>query len=92
MTVPAHFVHIGFTFNGPAPIEALERTFSKALDWMRYSQDCWILYTTTDSVTWRDRIHKTAGVSSDVAFFLVEFTGGEGYMHQWAWDWLNKAR
>jgi hypothetical protein len=90
--VKARFVHVGFRFTGPAPIEALKQTFDHALDWLRYSPNCWILYTSTEATTWRDRIRKVLRDAD--SFYLCEFDpkSATGYMHKFAWDWLKKHR
>jgi hypothetical protein len=63
------------------------------IDWLRYDERCWILYTTTEINVWRDRIRKVPGVNTSDSFFLCEFAGKySGYMHEWVWDWLNKDR
>lgn len=91
MSVPARFVHIGFSFDKPPfPITALENVFKTALDWIRYDQNCWILYTNTELNIWRDRIRKT--VQPQDSFLLVEFDTRDGYMEQNVWNWLNKSR
>jgi hypothetical protein len=95
VSVPARFVHIGFSFTGTEPpIKALGETFNNALDWVRYDHHCWILYTTTELDTWRDRIRNTPGVLPGDSFFLTEFQPGKhsGYMHEWVWTWLSKSR
>ncbi len=88
----ARFVHIGFGFTGEPPVAALEKLFSGAIDWMRYDQRCWILYTTTELDTWRDRIRNTPGVLSSDSFFLCEFTptSYSGYLYDWVWKWIKK--
>jgi hypothetical protein len=88
------FVHIGFNFTGEPPVNALKQGFDKALDWMRYSNSCWILYTTTDLDVWRDRIRQTDGILPDDSFFLCEFNpdSWSGFMPDWVWDWLHKIR
>jgi hypothetical protein len=89
-TGAARFVHVGFRFNGPEPIEQLEKTFGSALNWLRYDTHCWIIHTTTDLDTWRDRIRNTPGVLEEDMFFLAEFTAHSGYMDQTSWDWIKK--
>jgi hypothetical protein len=92
----ARFIHVGLAFDRPGIVEALKQTFESALDWCRYDLHCWILYTTTDINTWRDRIRNTPGITDDDAFFLCEFkitdNGYSGYMHDWVWTWLQKDR
>ena len=87
------FVHVGFDFTTASPpIAALEATFKKARDWLRYDSHCWILYTSTDLDTWRDRIKNTTGIVNEDSFFLCEFTETSGYMNEWVWKWLAKDR
>jgi hypothetical protein len=95
--IGARFIHVGFSFTGPAPTEALETVFNTALDWLRYEEHCWILYTTTDIETWRDRIRNAPGLRASDAFFLCVFdpkaaNSYSGYMQKFAWDWLHKDR
>lgn len=96
MSVPARFIHIGFNFYAPAlgRTAALEKTFNLALDWIRYEEHCWILYSNTELDTWRDRIRKLPSISENDSFFLTEFSQGEysGYQHKAVWDFMGKAR
>lgn len=90
----ARFIHIGFNFTGTPPIQELEQLFNKALDWMHYSEYCWILYTTTEPDVWRDRIRQLGGILPGDSFFICEFNPAfdSGYMFDWAWNWLRKDR
>jgi len=91
--VTARFIHVAFSISGPVPIDALKKVFDTALDWIRYDDRCWILYTNTEIDTWRDRIRKTPGIKVTDGFFLCEFEGKySGYMDKWVWDWLQKDR
>ncbi len=90
------FVHIGFNFEGQTPpITELEKTFNRAIDWLRYDSTGWILYTALPLDTWRDRIRNTPGIAQNVGFLLTEFEDSasySGYMQNWIWDWLSKDR
>jgi len=92
----ARFIHVGFGISGPLPEEALKKVFNSALDWMKYDDHAWILYTNTDIDTWRDRIRATPGIKEADSFFLCVFhvtpKSYSGYMQQFAWDWLIKDR
>ena len=85
----ARFVHVGINSTAP-PVKALEKTFTIALDWVRYGTRCWILYTKKDLDTWRDRIRNTPGVKSGDSFFLCEFSEYSGYQHKVVWDFMSK--
>lgn len=87
------FVHVGFNFEDTTPpIKQLEATFDKAKDWIRYGNQCWILYTALDLDEWRDRIRRTKGLKDTVSFLVVEFDYHSGYMSDFEWKWLQKDR
>jgi len=92
--VNARFVHVGFGVSGEVPIDALEKLFATALDWIRYDAHCWILYTTTELDTWRDRIRALPEIKTSDSFLLleVEVNARSGYMQEYVWDWLQKSR
>jgi hypothetical protein len=94
MTVPHRFVHVGFYFAGTVPVAEIEKVFATAVDWLRYDQHCWILYTNTEVNVWRDRLKAVPAISTG-EFFLCEInnvagSGYSGWMKQTTWDWMNK--
>jgi hypothetical protein len=96
MSVPGRFVHVGFYFTGPVPVEKIQEVFSTALDWLRYDVHCWMLYSTTELNVWRDRLRNVPEISTG-EFFLCEFDatpdhGYAGWMKKNVWDWINKSR
>ena len=89
------YVHIGFNYeDATAPIDELEKTFNKAVDWLRYDAHCWILYTGLELDVWRDRIRNTKGITENTGFVLTEFNAERtsGWVEEWIWDWLTKKR
>jgi hypothetical protein len=94
MKVPARFIHITFDSARPnLPISDLEKTFETALSWIRITNYLWILRSTTDLDTWRDRIHNTPGVLPTDGFLMSEFNADaqySGYMNKETWDWIKK--
>jgi hypothetical protein len=91
--IPKRFVHVGFNFeSGNPPLDALEKTFNKAVDWIRYSYQGWILYTGLELDVWRDRIRNTPGIKDVDGLFLTEFSNYSGYMQEEIWEWLAKKR
>jgi hypothetical protein len=95
MSVPARFVHIGIAFSGEVPdLSKIEEVFQPALDWIRYGPQSWVLYTTTELDTWRDRLRACPVIKEADPFLLTEFKVGEysGYQRQAFWDWIHKSR
>jgi hypothetical protein len=93
MARPARFVHVGIHCKGRVPVAELEKTFSRALDWIRYDPHCWILYTSTELNIWRDRLRKVPELSAG-EFLLCEIDEKTctGWMVRDTWDWLQKDR
>ncbi len=96
MSGPARFVHVGIHCGGPVPVERLEKRFETAIDWVRYDPSCWILYTTTELNTWRERIKDIIGPGNYVFLCVFDATeAGEtyaGFMKKSVWDWLSQHR
>jgi hypothetical protein len=90
----SRFVHVGFSVSGNVPVSALEKLFGSALDWLRYDPHCWILYTTTDLDTWRDRIRALPEIKDTDSFLLFEIDVSvrSGYAQEYVWNWLHKDR
>lgn len=93
---PARLLHVGF-FNfvmTNAIAKALEDVFEAAPDWMRYSDDNWIIYTKNSAKFWDDRLLES-GVLPDgygvlIAPIDVKSELRRGRMFDWQWEWLNK--
>lgn len=88
------FVHIGIACTGRVPVDKLEDHFSKAISWIRYGANCWVICTTTDLETWRDRLLKISELR-DGSFFLSEFqpvSGDQysGWLPEELWKWFQQ--
>ena len=87
------FLHVGFHWQGPPKITELEPVFGKAFDWVRYSGNCWIIYTNTDIPTWVARVREHMGPNDNVIICeLANIRSSDGWMPKWIWDWVNKSR
>lgn len=89
----AKFLLVTFNFEGRiAPNEKLKTLFDKALDWVNYAPNCYILYTTTSHLAWKARIRKA--LDDDSTVFIVEFDPDKktGFAPKRVWDWFKKDR
>lgn len=85
------WVHISFSWPGETNTERFEAVFSKAKYWMRYSRNCWMIYTGVDLDTWRDRVRNIPGMEKQ-NIFLLEFDAEDvsGYLSEWIWEKLHE--
>jgi hypothetical protein len=89
----AKFLHISFNFEGrAAPYGAIEKTINTATDWVRYTPNCYILYTTASVQKWYERLRKN--LHEDDSIFIVEIviSNRQGWMPKYVWTWINKDR
>ena len=90
----AQFYHIMFEAPGMGPSdERLELQLNTALDWLRYAENCWIVYTTSDAKRWYERLGALAKDNKGHVF-IAKFDIGDrqGWMPKSVWDWLKKDR
>lgn len=92
------FLHVGF-HNFVVTEElaaALGKTFNYATDWIKYSPNCWILWTGLTTDDWAERIGKTPGLPPHYGALIApidltyEMRGGKTY--EWVWKWISKER
>jgi hypothetical protein len=86
------FFHISFVFKDEPIIEGLEPTFSKAKDWVRYSDTCWIVYTTSDAQRWYNRLKPNIGARDNVLVVRIDPLERQGRMPKFVWEWFRKER
>lgn len=90
--VTPKFIHIGFNWNGVPKINELLPVFNQALDWIRYAPNCWIVWTTTDTLGWHNRIVPLITQADRVFICELNISNKQGWMDKFAWDWFNKPR
>lgn len=86
------FIHVTFAWSAPKNTELVKPIFDPADDWIRYSPNCWILYTGNGPDWWYDRIRRHMVTSDRVFIFEINLKNKAGWLDQWVWDWLNRPR
>jgi hypothetical protein len=91
----AHFLHVGFNFEGPITpqkMDELKSLFNNAEDWFRYAANCWILWTAESAQEWYEEIRPHLGEKGRVFICRLDITHRQGWMGKGFWDWLRKER
>jgi hypothetical protein len=89
----AKFLHLSFNFEGRPPrTKAIETELDKALDWIQYAPNCYLLYTLRDAQIWYSRLKKK--VREDDSIFVVELNmeNRQGWLPTEVWEWIQKDR
>jgi hypothetical protein len=87
------FLHISFAWNFLTKEQELEQlVFPTAKDWMRYSPNCWIVYTYVDANDWYARIKPHVAERDHFLICELNIQNRQGWMDKWVWEWFNKPR
>jgi hypothetical protein len=72
--------------------EDIEKKMNLAIDWYRYNDNAYIVYTTSDANKWQDRLLEF--VKDEGGLFICELntSNRSGFMTSSFWDWLEKKR
>jgi hypothetical protein len=84
------FLHIGFGFQAPPRTDELEPIFDKALDWMRYAPNCWIVQTTSTPQQWLARLRPLLSPSDNVFIVEINPANRSGWLPQSIWTWIKE--
>jgi len=87
------FLHIGFDFEGrSAPTKAIQKVLDKALDWIRYAPNCYIVYTSRDVHHWYKRLRDVIEEDDNIFVVEVNMEKRQGWLPHSVWEWIKKAR
>jgi hypothetical protein len=88
-------MHIGINFwNRPTEVAELIPVFNKAIDWIRYAPNCWVVLTSSEPDVWYQRLK--AALNDEDSFLIVElniangFPSGAGFLPAHWWEWFKK--
>ncbi|MCP1766316.1 hypothetical protein [Bradyrhizobium japonicum] len=88
------FLHISFTFNEGMPkVQGLEPVFNYlAPDWLRYSPNCWLVWTARPASDFYFGVKPLIGNSDSMLIVKVDMSDRNGIQPQWVWEWMDKKR
>ena len=86
------FLHIYLKPNNGITNDDIEEKMNLAVDWIRYDDHVWIVYSTSDLKKWKSRLKPIAG--DDGFYFVCELDPMQrvGWMSKSFWKWLRKDR
>jgi hypothetical protein len=87
------FLLVTFNFKDRAPpTEELTEVFNKAVDWVTYAPNCWLLWTTTDEKTWYQRLKRVIHEKDNIFVVEINLKNRAGWLPKSVWEWINKER
>lgn len=89
----SQFIHIGLNFSGESNRSAeLKPVFDRALDWIRYAPNCWIVWTSSDPEKWYERLKPHLKEGEHIFIVKLDISQRQGWLPKSTWDWINKDR
>ena len=88
----AVFYHIYVVPKEGVSVEEIEKKIDLALDWFRYDDSVYVVYSTSDIKKWMTRLRPL--VEKDGRLFVCELNHKKrnGWMNKSFWNWLRKER
>ena len=86
------YLHIGFNWANEPKVDELKPTFDKALDWIRYAPNCWIVWTSTTPQGWYERLKPHLREGDHVFICELNLRNRQGWLPQWVWEWIKLDR
>jgi hypothetical protein len=89
----AKFFHISFNFEGrDPPSAAIQEILEKALDWVKYAPNCYLIYSLKDEDVWFRRLRKVLDEADSIFVVEVVIENRKGWLPRRVWNWINKSR
>lgn len=85
-------LHISIDFHGELDTEAIKKTFAKAIDWIYYMPNCWLVLTSSDLDRWYARLMPLLGDLDSMLIYEVKPEALQGWIGKWIIEWIEKAQ
>ena len=85
-------VHISINFQREHDTEAIKKTFGKAIDWIYYMPNCWLVLTSSSTERWYARLLPLLGDDDTMLISEVRPNDLCGWLGRWVIDWIDKAQ
>jgi len=88
----ASFYHIYISPKKEITRDQIKKKMDLAIDWFRYDDQNWIVYTTSDAKKWYSRFESLVVPGGHIFISKLDLSDYWGHMSKKLWDWLKKER
>jgi hypothetical protein len=85
-------LHISINFKDQFDGDALKKELNKAIDWIHYMPNCWIVLTSNHADIWWLRLYPLLKDNDFMLISPIDPAATRGWLPQWAIDWFEAAR
>jgi len=87
------FLHLTVFPNSSDYQESIEKELNRATDWIRYSPNCWLIYTSRTAQSWYKSLSAIPGIKdANLMLYEVNLSNRAGWIKRSVWDWITKER
>lgn len=84
------FLHVYLRSRLGVKKSQIEKIMDKAFDWIRYDENCWILYTITPVRYWQARLRHFAEGGGNLFICRLDVSERNGWMSKDFWSWIRR--
>lgn len=84
----AELLHIFIAPKAGVTRQQVEEKLNLAIDWFRYTEGCYFVYTSKDIKTWDDRLSELVRPTGYVLIMEIDPYEYKGFMPKNLWPWL----
>jgi hypothetical protein len=83
------FYHITLTPRPGVSRESIRKKMDLALNWFRYTDTTWVVYTNSNSAKWCERLKELVVPEGTLFVCRLDITERQGWMTTQFWEWLH---
>ena len=86
------FLHIYIVPKQGINRDQVEKKMNLAVDWFRYDDKCWIVFTTSDVKKWYARLMPLIRPGGNILICRIDSSSYFGWMSKTLWEWMTKNK
>ena len=83
------FINVVFEFKDEPDYESIQATLDKAVDWVRYAPNCWLVWTSTSPQKWYARLKPHINDGDHLFICELNIDMRSGWMPKSFWDFIK---
>ncbi len=88
----ANFYGIFIDPKPSASRDDVKKKMDLAIDWFRYDEKNWIVYTSSEAAKWYSRLQSLAVPDGHVFIVKLDLSDRSGWMSKQLWAWIKKRK
>jgi hypothetical protein len=85
----ASLYHIYIEPRADVTLDQIKEKLNLAVDWYKYSKNCWVVETTSDAAKWQLRLKPLVEPDGSLLILKLDLAERQGWMSRKFWDWIN---